>query len=358
LPPPASTGDRSVKSGTTLSEGSSPVRVQRYEEVERRLTEWWQDMLDVEVVALEDDFFELGGDSLIAVRLLAKIEQTYGADLGLSTLLKARTVEQLSAAICAGRQAANRCLISIQPSGSKLPLFCLHGLNGEVIFWRHIVSHLRSDQPVYGIVAGAFGQDSGAYNSIETIAKHYLREIRRVQPVGAYRLCGFSFGGFIAFEMARQLEMASEQVSLLAIIDTVTYGLRFRRSLHERLSHTVRRLHSRFSTPLTGGPIARKRMGYEIRKKFLEWSKPQRDGPAAALRTALSRYEPEPYRGSAVLFRARDRSDTFDYDCQNGWGKLILGSLDVYEFDATHLSLIEEPCAKDVANRLTQLLSP
>jgi acyl transferase domain-containing protein/thioesterase domain-containing protein len=381
-PPALKLDDVKIQSGRSLpaalAEGGSHEANSNWtrsdpNDVERSLTEWWQDLLGVKTVGAEDDFFELGGQSLIALRLFSKVKKTYGVDLGLSTLFETRTIEQLSRAIRAAAGTPNQCLVSIKPSGSKPPLFFMHGLNGEVLSYRHIVPHLAHDQPVYGLHAFGVDKNPERFTSIETIAGHYLREIRHLQPRGPYNLCGHSFGGFIAFEIARQLESAGDRVGLLVILDTVTRGLQIHWAFHERLMRVYRRFSHRFRMLRNGKwkglpAYLRERMTILRGQAFSrrndvhgesvpQWVEPERQYVAAILLKAVNQWNPKPYRGRVTLFRASDEYGGISFGSKNGWEKLAIGGLDVYEFDADHASIIKESCAPEVAKKLNQLLS-
>ncbi len=191
--------------------------------IELQLTQIWSEVLEVDCIGLQDNFFEVGGHSLLAVRLMAKIQQQFGKNLPLATLFQAPTIEQLAAIL---RQdldfsdsSVSSSLVAIQPGGSKQPFFCVPGANGNVIYLYDLARYLGPDQPFYGLQAP--GLDDGKfYTRIEDIALHYIEEIQAVQPQGPYLLGGHSFGGKVAFEMAIQLQKQGHEVGLLAIFDT------------------------------------------------------------------------------------------------------------------------------------------
>ena len=173
------------------------------DDVQSRLVELWEAAFRTRPIGVDQDFFELGGDSLLAARLFAQIERAFQMDLPLAALLEAPTIRQLAGRICGRKNySLGSCLVAIQPSGTKPPLFCVHGHMGEVFYCRNLARSLGADQPVFGLRSYGLGGEPPHY-TIEDMAVHYLREIRTVQPKGPYFLSGYCFGGMVAYEMAR-----------------------------------------------------------------------------------------------------------------------------------------------------------
>ena len=178
------------------------------DETERELAAIWRQLLGVDRVAAQDDFFELGGHSLAGVSLMLEIERRFGLALPLATLFQAPRLAALAQRIRDGRtRTGSPLLIPVQPQGALTPLICVHG--GA----RQAAKHLGDDQPVYLAFTHLADRDSEG-NSVQTMAQRYLAEVREVQPRGPYQLCGFSFGGKIAYEMACRLRAEGESVAL------------------------------------------------------------------------------------------------------------------------------------------------
>ena len=208
--------------------------------LELRLARLWQDVLGVQTVGRRDHFFEIGGDSLLAVRLFAEIENAFGVRMPLATLFKAPTIEQLAAVLRdKGHSAPWSSLVPLQPGGRRPPFFGVHGHSGEILFYRDLCRRLGPDQPFFALQAQ--GLNGKAHRTIGDMAAHYLAEIRTVQPHGPYLIGGYCLGAFVAFEMARQLRAAGEDVPLLALF--VGYSSeRGRRRLGRRLMRLGRQL--------------------------------------------------------------------------------------------------------------------
>jgi thioesterase domain-containing protein len=188
--------------------------------MEERLAAVWQDVLGVERVGAHDDFFDLGGQSILAARLTAKLRGELGLDVPVGMLVQAPTEEALARALAAGERAVRLPLVPLQTFGERPPLFMIHPAGGHVICYRGLAVSLAPDQPVYGLQPRGLEDGQAPIGSLPEMAAYYVDAIRRFRPRGPYRLGGWSFGGVVAWEMARQLRAAGEDVDLLALLDT------------------------------------------------------------------------------------------------------------------------------------------
>ena len=179
----------------------------------------WESVLDVRPLSVKDNFFDLGGDSLIAVQLFNQMQQQLGCDLPLATLFQAPTIRQFAALLSPDRDLPQwSSLVPIQTSGSQRPFF-FHGGSADALTWARFSNLLGPDQPFYALQRPDL--DGGEMNQIavEDLAATCLREIRRVQPVGPYLLGGHCFGGTVAFEIAQQLQAQGEAIAGLMLVD-------------------------------------------------------------------------------------------------------------------------------------------
>ncbi|MFK0019135.1 amino acid adenylation domain-containing protein [Streptomyces sp. NPDC090798] len=187
--------------------------------------------LGVQRVGIHDDFFDLGGSSLAATRLISRIRSELGVRLSMRDLLDRRTVAGLSAAVGTDEKSdagteGLRPLLKLRAQGSGAPLFCIHPGGGMAWCYVGLLRHLPKDIPVYGLQArGLTGREPVAADMAELV-EDYLAQIRRIQPEGPYRLLGWSFGGNVAHMMAARLRRAGERVSLLAVLDSSHGGAR------------------------------------------------------------------------------------------------------------------------------------
>jgi thioesterase domain-containing protein/acyl carrier protein len=201
-----------------------PLTAPALDAIREELASIWRQILDIDSVGFEQDYFDLGGDSSLAVQMFAQLEKIFKVKLPLATLYDAPTIEQMARILCGEAKGSDWSpLVAIQPSGSRPPFFCFHGAGGNVLNYRKLSHYLGADQPVYGLQSQ--GLDGGAplLKSIEDMAALYVREIRKLQPHGPYFLGGYCMGGTVAYEAAQQLQTAGERVAMLALLDTMNW---------------------------------------------------------------------------------------------------------------------------------------
>src|SRR6185369_13895071 len=199
--------------------------------LELQLSQIWKEVLRREQIGLRDNFFDLGGHSLLAVQLIDKVERYVGQKVPLSILFQGPTVEQLAGALRQRVQnVSEQSLVSIQPEGSRPPLFLVHSASGNAMSYVALARRLGREQPVYGLQSKGLDPDRKATARVEDMASEYLAELLAVQPEGPYHLGGWSMGGVIAFEMARQLTAHGKSVAPVVIIDSTIQTGRVRKN--------------------------------------------------------------------------------------------------------------------------------
>jgi amino acid adenylation domain-containing protein len=345
-------------------------------EVESRLAAIWSSVLGVPSVGREDDFFELGGHSLLAVRLFGKIERAFGRRLPLATIFQARNVASLAPLLVDERwQPSWSSLVPIQPEGAKTPLFCVHAVGGNVLTYADVARHLGKDQPVWGLQARGLDGVARVFDSVEEMARHYVAEIRGLLPDGPYHLGGSSAGGLVAYEMARQLREAGDDVGVVALFDT--WGPDYPRSLG-RVSPVrlrVQRLIGRVDLHVGNFFAAKgarakvlyvttkaRRFGKDLAKKAQRaWRAFSRRFQSPALarvekstRRAVDLYVPGPYDGRITLFRATKQPAGIVPDRELGWSRIA--HVDVVEVPGYHGAIVYEPRVGPLAAKLKELL--
>ncbi len=190
------------------------------DEVEKKLTAIWEEVLGLRGLGSNADFFRLGGRSLQAARLFAGIRREFGQDHPVSLLIDAPTISLLAGHLRQGEaHDAWRALVPIRASGSRRPLFVVHGGGDTVLFARDLAEELGDDRPVYGLQSEGLDGRRVTAGSVEEMAGRYLDEVRRVQPHGPYLLAGYCFGGAVAVEMARRLEQVGETVAFVGLVN-------------------------------------------------------------------------------------------------------------------------------------------
>jgi len=363
----------------TPSRGPSKSGAEEYvapgNETEERLARLWCATLNVERVSSRANFFELGGQSLSAVSLFAKIEKEFGKKLPLATLFTSPTIEALAVAL----QGENlkrewSSLVAINPKGSKPPLFLVHGAGGNVLLYRSLGEHLAPDFPLYGLQSKGLDGESQPLRTIEEMAACYLRELRTVQPQGPYYLGGYCLGGTVAYEMAQILRREGEEVPLVAMLDTYNFSLALKVSFRSFLLQKAK-FHLANMSRLRPGDMLeylqeKMRLGFGGELANLKTSMPgssQADGvsratsgPEAKVQAindyAAEHYDPVPYAGRLTLFKPR-----FNYkfypDPKMGWGELALGGLDLVEVAVNPHSMLLEPYVKVLAAQLKERIA-
>ena len=324
---------------TGLAEESSGQTFQRPEldseyveprnDIERTLVGFWEELLGVTQVGVEDSFFDLGGHSLIAVRLFAKIKKTYKTEFPISVLFEAPTIAKCAALIeervgpAEDAPADGDAPVAIKPArrfshvvpmhdgegGPRTPVFLVAGMFGNVLNLRHLAHLVGSDRPFYGLQArGLYGGEE-PHTSLVDAARDYIAEMRIVQPQGPYILGGFSGGGITAYEIARQLTDAGEEIALLAMLDT---PLPQRPLLSSKDKALIKLQLSRNRASAIWGEWIKNRVQWELgklRRRFEEAPAPLPDHQfhdaaiEQAFYKAIAVYEMHPWDGPVVMFR-------------------------------------------------------
>ena len=205
-------------------QGSSANRPANLLELE--LIRIWQRLFQRQDIGTQDNFFELGGHSLLALRLAAEIEKPLGGKLPIAALFQAPTIQALTHRLTDEAWVpAWSSLVPLQELGTRPPLFLVHGWGGDVYVFLGLAQLLAPEQPVYGIQALGLDGKAARHITIESMAAHYVQEIRSFQPEGPYFLGGFSMGGSIAYEVAQQLQRLGQRVALLALFDSSPKGV-------------------------------------------------------------------------------------------------------------------------------------
>lgn len=345
---------------------ASAVKLSPQTDTERQMAQLWRDVLGVSSVGLTDNFFELGGTSLLALQLFNQIRETFGVNLPLATLLQTPTLQQLSEVL---QQAATPVswspLVAIQPKGSRPPFFCIHGIGGNVLYFRDLSRRLGTDQPFYGLQAhGLNGEDTPFYQ-IEEMATFYIQAIRAHQPEGPYFVGGHSFGGMVAFEIAQQLVAQGQQVALLAIIDRQGPRLVYDRAptVWDRIQvklNNLAEMDRRGQLAYLKKEIVDKVTHFSGRlfptlyqRRLERRPKSTTDIIRRAHWKALERYQPNVYPDHLTLFLSKIKRIQAHCDPLFGWRGMALKGVDVQEIPGSHLGILKEPNVQALAEKLS-----
>jgi thioesterase domain-containing protein/acyl carrier protein len=379
--------DSTFKKSTTTDEHSdkhfSPTISNdvNHNDVTSILLQIWKEVLGVDNASVTSSFFELGGDSMLAVQMFSKVQKQTGVNLPLSTLYKAPSISALSKIISElrpkntepvenkiadqGTKATKilEFVVPIKTTGNKTPFFCVHGVGGNVLNHKDFIPYLSKEQPFYGIQCRGLDGIKEPFNSVQIMAQHYLDEIREVQPHGPYLLGGGSMGGLIAFEIAQQLSQIGEKIDLLLMFDSdCPYGI------HHTHKHTVINLPgpqklryqgiSKLASKITHSISCRiqdtikyarcefyKKQGKPIPHELRYWRIEQRN------LSITDSYKPKVYNGKITLFRAlRNEEVTDPY---RGWKEFSQKEIDVLDFDCNHYNMLEHV---EVAKSMSKVL--
>ena len=362
---------------------------QAFTPVESVIATIWRDLFETKHIDKKDDFFDLGGNSLAAVRMFAQLRKHFPIELPLATLFEASTLAgfanlvaksnaQLNCEKNAGETAIPRArkdvsnrqswspLVAIcRGSAKRQPLFCIHGGGGNVFNFKALSQKLGPDQPVYGLQPQGVDGHLPVLESVEAMATQYVTAIRSVDSEGPYRLLGYSAGGVIALEMAQQFKKAGARIELLAMIDTLTPAAAVRMPTFLTKFWLMRRWSLKFALERFRHRQTRNaRMAEhaEIAEKLLrkEWLPPELVEPHLLHRVVLvqNQYKPDSYQGTVVLFKAHDATTQYLHAGNYmGWEAHIDGHIKVVNIQGSHNSMMTEPHLTKLSAALSQELN-
>ncbi len=353
--------------------------------LEARLAAIWEKVLGVRPIGVHDRFFDLGGYSMLAVRLAAQVEKVFDQRLAVNAIFQFPTIAQLARLLGPESEPATpSALVALQPEGTQPPLVFVHGAGGGMFWGYHnLARYLGGDQPVYGLRSrGAEGGEEFA--AIPEMATQYVRDLRAFQPHGPYYLGGYCFGGTVAYEMARQLVAQGDRVALLALINcsppnssysrfpwTPRGVVRFLGNLLYSASYMFRlKPDDRRNLIRWRARVLKKRLGRLLRLRPRGGQGWEIDEvvdlsfqPAEGRQVwethvqALIKYQPGPYPGRVTLFRTRGHPAVCSFDEAYGWGELAAGGVTVKVVPGAHESILDEPHVRVVARELAQCLT-
>lgn len=341
---------------------------------ELSLVKLWENLLNTNPIGVTDNFFDLGGHSFLAVRLMAQIHDRFGHNLPLSTLFENPTIEKLAQVVNHPvDETSNSPLVAINSSGSKIPFFCIHGAGGGVRQYFNLSRRLGEDYPFYALQHTPDEKEPEII-SVEETASRYLQEIRKVQPNGPYLLGGHCYGGVLTFEIAQQLQKQGQTVGLLVVIDAILPETRIESTKDDDAKFLLRMAESiktnnnvEFSVtfeelrelPLNEQlHLVNQKTNYifsdtEI-KDFLRYYQLFK-----AHVQAMRDYVPQVYLDSMILLRANEEiihdfeSPEFHTDDPLlGWGKYSSQPIPVIEVPGDHFSIFVEPNIQELAKHL------
>jgi amino acid adenylation domain-containing protein len=346
-------------------------------ETQHLLADIWKEALHVQQLSIDDNFFELGGHSLIAVRVMKWIEEKSKHRLPITALFEAPTIEKLSDLLEQDEKKDSwNSLVQIKPGGNKPPLYIVHGSGLTVLIFHALAMGLDADQSVYGLQARGLNGVDEPFDNMEEIAAYYVGEILQQNPRGPYNLAGYSFGGIVAFEMAKQLKAAGREMNMLAIFDTNAdhashfddWALKmskkfkrqfpkikfilssFRKYPAETLSYQFNFLKSKCIRLIANAGIFKK---MAIEEQHLDFA----DKINYKHHIAFEKYKLEPYNGSIDLFRVKSRMYFLDDPVYLGWKPYALQGINIHEISGDHKTFLLSPNVQELSNMLGRIIN-
>jgi len=343
--------------------------------IEVVLTEWWKEFLNVQMVGPEDDFFDLGGHSIVGVRLLKSIRDKYGIDLDLSLLFDAPTIRQLAVHIQnqvsrVSLPQQDSILVPLQTKGWRAPLFWIPGgLGSTVLRFKGISALLGEERPVFGFVTNTSTESEDFYK-IENKAALFTREVRNLQPNGPYHIIGFCDGGYIAYEMAQRLTAEGQQIGFLGIVDCVdphfpnNWQEKMRFILGKSAWHTkkiqARGLERWWTVSSVSSTIIKKKLLRLLADRGKSGLDLENSNEQKA-RHIAENYFPKAYQGRCVVFIGKD---TYAYsalkrevDPRLIWCKLAKSGAEVKVVPGDQVTMFDTPNVEVFAEHLRFLLN-
>jgi amino acid adenylation domain-containing protein len=353
-----------------VNEEAGPVT-----KTEKLIARIWREALDLNQLSIDTDFFEAGGHSMIAVQVMAQLEKETGKRLPLSTLLTYPTIRKLAELFHTDVQPVNwKSLVPIKPEGTKVPIYIIHGIGLNLLNFSSLLSYLDLEQPIYGLQARGLDGEDEPLDNMEDIASFYLSEVLAQNPTGPYAIAGYSFGGYVALEMARQLKEMGKEVKMLAMFDTNAQESDINRSVMSFLQRKILRQFPKFlwftrsliQQPL---PTLRYQKGYverqvdRLMKKLGMRQEPQPEVGFDLLNhiiekheLAFENYTMKPYDGIVDLFKAKVRMYFVDDNKFLGWKKYAQQGVRVHPVPGDHEQMLLPPNDEAFARALQKAL--
>jgi amino acid adenylation domain-containing protein/non-ribosomal peptide synthase protein (TIGR01720 family) len=332
---------------------------------ERTLSTIWLESLKLKTVGVNDNFFDLGGHSLLGLQIFNRIEKELGASLPLNTLFAAPTIRELASLIEIKEEPAeldHPSIVPLQTKGSRKPIFFIHALGGGdgggPFKYQRLANLLGKDQPSYGLRAA-----DAPFKTVESMAETFVHDLRQIQPEGPYQLAGYCMAGAVTFEMAQQLTALGQEVSLIGLIDG-TIDNTPKTQAQAQANASVGKLAKAGLRSLKKGPLhVLKRLGQKFNhaKPSLAEMLNMEDYPEEAKAYAESHwqaflnYHPTTYKGDLVLFTPKEQNFSLT-NPEAVWSSVTEGNVKTITIPGDHDSILRDPNVKALASELINLL--
>lgn len=343
-------------------------------ETEKVLTQLWVKYLGIKNISTTDNFFDLGGHSMVAVQVMVEVEKLTGQRLPIALLFDHPTIQQLANWIDSkDKNAGWKSLVKIKEGGNKTPLYLIHGEGLNLLVFNGLANKLDPEQPVYGLQSLGLNGFDEQLDTIEEIAAHYNSEILADNPNGPYAVIGYSLGGHIAIEMVKQLEAQGKEVKLLGMIDTNlkpsdgdTKITQIFNKIRRQFPKALFTIKSLLADP--GATVAYQAMMIKLKTRelfekektfkgsYLEGIPDFMGKLVEKLRTAVANYKVTPYNGRIFLFKAKTRVYFVDDFKTLGWSGIAKKGVVVNDVPGDHKIMLLPPHDKQFAKILQRVL--
>lgn len=335
-------------------------------ETERILAAIWKDCMAITEFGVDDNFFALGGHSLMAVQILSKIEKQIGKKMPLALFFKYPNIKSLAAFIDhENQEIVFKSLVAIKPSGSKPPLYIIHGEGLNVLNFSGLAEHMDEERPIFGLQARALNGKDAIEDSIQEIAAFYLSEILLHNPDGPYLIAGYSFGGYVAVEIEKQMQALGKKIQMLIMLDTDAEKTEYKdwyylfpRKVKRNFPIFISFLKATLTRPITTikkqleSNAITKYLHRRNSKAFFQMIKKIKERHLMAFRN----YRMEPFNNKVYLFKAKICVHYVDDAVYLGWKHFAKEGVELYEVPGDHLSMLVSPNVEYLAQILEKTL--
>ena len=328
-------------------------------QIEKQLAQIWEEVLDFSPIDIHDNFFEIGGDSILSIQIIAEARKL-GMMIAPHQLFEHQTIKSLAESIEAKSNIEEKWefITALRKGGTKKPLFCIHSGGGHVFFYGLLKDHLEADRPIYAVQPSGLYGNEGMHMSVEEMTLDYLSAIREIQPRGPYNILVHCFSTSVGNEMSKLLEQVGEEINII-VIDTMAspWNATDKEAMKVRIMSFMRRILM--------SPIKTLKMFFEDRKYIFDaifvrlFGKDyQKDLEKlkANLRRISVEYTWEKHQGKVSLILTEKPDKKFQEYIINSWQKYALGGVKIYPTKGNHTTLFQEPDVQYVAEKIDECI--
>ncbi len=327
---------------------------------QKELLAIWEETLGFEGLSITDNFFEIGGDSIMTIQIIAKARKG-GMAISPNQLFEYQTIEELASFVDRNNQKEDHWdyLVPLRKEGSKAPLFCIHAGGGHVFFYNKLTDHLDEDIPIYALQPSGVYGDKSMHKSVKNMTEAYLNAIRKVQPVGPYNILVYCFSAAVGNEMATLLTDRGEEINLI-VMDTMTAPavLNTPRRLRIRLASFFMRLLKSPLTTIKSMLIAKYsiwrmkwRSTHETDKEALELEKLRMN-----LMQLSQSYQWKKYSGKTSVILTKKDHEALNKETVRSWKELAVDGITIIKTAGSHQLLFDEPYVKHTAKAIEKCM--